>query len=218
MQLVVAYIEEQRAEFTAHPMLARLECLSEPSELRASVPALGFWVLMFQDVLRINERRMKDPELCRYASRHRREDSGHDAWFLADLRRLGVEGDLGWLFGDAHEPVRMASYEIMAEVLRTEHDSTRIALLHAFEAASMEFFIHAAKGVDRVIRGELEFFGRRHLEAEQDHEMWDGEQGEALIAVSLDDDQRSEAVAVTDRVFAALTRIMDHLDTLPLRP
>ena len=57
------------------------------SDVEIMGQGLSFFVLSFQDMLRLNAALVTDPRLADIANEQRRDDAGHDVWFLDDLRQ-----------------------------------------------------------------------------------------------------------------------------------
>src|SRR4029079_9723223 len=117
MRLVQEHIAAWESKAATPPFFRML--VPDPSLQRALrfAPPLTFWVLAYQDILRLNWERVQDPGLRDLLARHRADDE-HHRWFLADLTR--IYGDTRrppeWLFGDEHRRTRDAAWAITAEV------------------------------------------------------------------------------------------------------
>ena len=147
-----AVIDEGQRRFARLPFFRRLEDGS-PDDARAFVPALAFFVMGFQDILRLNEARMRDPGLRALVRGHRPEDHDHEQWFLEDLRALGLELEVGGLFGPEHAATRDAAYAVMSEVFRANDDVTRLALILVLESTGEVFFSRVPRYVERIRAG-----------------------------------------------------------------
>jgi hypothetical protein len=209
MNRILTLVDEQQRGFAAHPFFARMEQQHPYEDVQVVVPQLAFWVLTFHDLLELCEGAMLDPELRRIVRHHRGEESGHDAWYLRDLQRLGVPlPDPVALFGEAHQPVRRASYALMAEAIRSESDWVRIALVLMMEATGAVFFTRAA-AYQRWPAGGLEFFSGHHLAVEQAHELFEQKMRRFLAAQTLTAAEHAVAEAAVRRGFAAFGSMFD---------
>ena len=81
MRVVKNYVVGKQDNFRAHPFFARLERNDCPATIKPYASALTFWVMTFQDILRLNEAQVTDARLREVAAQHRAEDAGHDRWF-----------------------------------------------------------------------------------------------------------------------------------------
>ena len=73
MKAVLDHIAAKQAVFATHPFFAELK-MDRPLEKIASfAPRLAFWVMSFQDILRLNEQMVTGPRLKRIARHHRDE-------------------------------------------------------------------------------------------------------------------------------------------------
>jgi hypothetical protein len=172
-----------------------------PAALRRFAPALHFWVMAFQDLLRINEAQVSDPTLRVIASRHRGDDAGHERWYLSDLEVLRGPRDLD------DRATRDASYALVAEVYRATTDAERIVLLLALEAAGHVFFQAI---VDRCSIPNLRYFARSHFAVEQAHDLFNGKTRETLACLELGD-AAPAARQLVDRVFATFEAMFTGL-------
>jgi len=137
MKTIQAYIDSKQNEFMNHPFFTILEGLDSIEEINYFVPELTFWAMTFQDILRLNEEKVKDPYLKKIARHHRLEDAGHEKWFLSDkkyLNQLSSEksvdrDDVAWLFSKDSQLIRDAAYALMSEIFKSEDEAVNIALL-----------------------------------------------------------------------------------------
>jgi hypothetical protein len=169
---------------------------------------LAFFVMSFQDMLRINARLVKDPMCRSLVESQRAADAGHDNWFLGDLRRLGVEPSVRSLFGKSYECTRDTSYEIISELFSAPDDASRLVVGLVLEATGGEYFSR----VQRFFAGlglveGYRFFGGEHWAAEQDHDPLEGDMRQRLLAISLSEASRQQAVGTAARVFASVSRM-----------
>lgn len=196
-----------------HPLFERLEASRSAASLARLARALAWWPMTFQDVLRLNLARIEDPALRRYAEHHRAEDGGHDRWFLGDLRALGVNAPgLGELFGGAFQPIRDASFALVAEVCREQSDAERVALLLALEPTGHVFFDRVAAAAERLCPElPLRYFGKHHLDVEHDHELFEAGTGAEIEEVPLSDTERARAEAAVARIYRTFSDIFSYL-------
>jgi hypothetical protein len=213
MKLIQLHIARKQAEFAGHPFFSQLETSLAFPEALSFAPGLTFWVMAFQDVLRLNERFTRDPELRKIARHHRAEDSGHHHWFLDDLENIGAnDNDIRWLFGKQHAETRDAAYALMAEVYRASDDRLRLVLLMTLESAGHIFFERSAKVVERVGKSDaLKYFSFSHLEVEKNHEVFEKEMARKIDAIYLAPELREQAEAMVDRCYAAFDSMFEAL-------
>jgi len=211
-----AAIAEEQRRFAALPFFRRLESPGTLADAQTFVPALTFFVLCFQDVLRLNEQRFRDPRLRALAQVHRREDANHEQWFLEDVRALGLQLDLGELFSPAHAPTRDASYAVMSEVHRADDDVTRLALILVLESTGEAFFSRVPRYVERIRTGwdKLRYFSRAHADVEQGHQLLEREIQEQIdrLALAASTDVAASARAMVARTYAAMTSMVQGFE------
>lgn len=216
MKYVRSYINSRQARFAELDFFKRLEADDAPEAPLSSVRSLTFWVMVFQDILRINESRIQDRALRRIASHHRAEDKGHDVWFLHDLAVIdGHLPDIRELFSSLDVTTRDSAYALVSEVYRATDDVSRVALLLVLESTGHVFFERVVAYAERVrFPHKLWYFARSHLNVELGHELFERQIDETLDAIELSTSQRAAVLEVVDRCFDAISEM---IDSLPVR-
>lgn len=219
MKTVRAYIAEKQSSFAQHPLFARFERNAPLAEVLPFISTLSFWAVAFQDVIRINESKVKDPQLRRLARQHRAEDAGHDKWFLSDLLKIeGCNPDVRSLFGAQHAATRDASYALMSEAFRAQEDVERIALVLALESTGHIFFEAIASYFERMgVTQSLQYFARKHVDVELAHEMFEQEINAYIDGLQLTEVQRASMCALVDRVYEAFFGMFDGFEDVCAR-
>ena len=208
---VMDYVARREAQMARHPFIQMLE-RDQVEDPQALVRGLTFFVMAFQDVLRLGARQVTDPRLIDIARTHQKEDAGHDSWFLHDLRALGVDVSLGYVFSSKHQIPRDVGYALVAEVLRATDDCDRLAVVFALEAIGHVFFEPAIGLFERRRpQNRLLYFARHHQQVEQAHEMFEGEVQQALARVSLSRERLAGVCATVDRTFEQMSALADDL-------
>jgi hypothetical protein len=213
MKRVEAYIAKRQQEFRSHAFFAE-ERLSADLRGGLSFAAdLTFWVMTFQDILRLNATLTRDPKIRRIVRHHRAEDAGHERWFLDDLAQMQVPApDVRWLFGERHAPTRDAAFALMSEVHRATDDRLRLVLVHTLESAGHVFFGSVAAAVERAgWTKALKYFSFSHLEVEKNHQVFEDEIARTVSAIKLDAETRAEAKQLVDRCYAAFGSMFDAI-------
>ena len=218
MKRVQDLIAARQREFAALPFARRLEEEGTIEDVAAFAPGLTFFVLAFQDVLRLNESRVSDPAIRRIVRRHRFEERGHEAWFLHDIAELRIERDVRWIFGAHHEATRDASYAIISEVLAARDDRVRLTLLLILEATSEVFSSRIGRYLARADHeNPLYYFARTHHDREMGHELFAGDAKREILSFELPPDVLKEAQGLVDRVFDAMTEVFSELEARVVR-
>jgi hypothetical protein len=218
MKRVQEAIGARQRQFAALPFSRRLDEGGTIEDVTAFAPGLTFFVLAFQDVLRLNESRVIHPALRRIVRRHRFEERGHEAWFLHDIAQLRIERDIRWVFGQHHETTRDASYAIIGEVLAARDDRVRLTLLLILEATSEIFASRIGRYVEQTnYRHPLYYFSRTHSEREESHEIFEGGWKQEILAIELPSEVLTDALGLVDRVFDAMTEVFVELEARVLR-
>jgi len=216
---IFGHLAMLQTRFEDHPFFAHLREHPPVDWVSGFLPFIAFWVKAFQDLLGIIEDRVQDPEMRAIASHIREGDAGHDHWFALDMTLVGNPmPTYQEVFGPDHKSTRLASYALVAEVFRVKDDRMLIVLLLALEAASYVFFTKMAEYLEHAgYPHELQYFGRRHLDAELEHGIVEAEmdnQVERSFASSPE--LRVEALSLVDRIFEAFNGMFSGF--APRRP
>jgi hypothetical protein len=213
MKLVEAHISKRQAEFSKHAFFSEQRAGTGLWGLLSFAPDLTFWVMAFQDILRLNASLTRDPQMRKIVRHHRAEDAGHDRWFLDDLAAMQIPApDVRWLFGERHSPTRDAAYALVSEVYRTTDDRLRLVLVKTLESAGHVFFGRVAAVVERAgLTKILKYFSFSHLEVEKNHQVFEDEISRIVSGIKLPAKVRTEAKQLVDRCYAAFGTMFDAL-------
>jgi DMATS type aromatic prenyltransferase len=205
-------INHQRV-LARHPFLSRLERNLTFEQAVLVARRLAFFVMCFQDVLRLTHSLMKDPEIKQIAELHALEDAGHDRWYLQDLERFGIACEVSWLFSKDHERTRDVAYSQICDVLRSTDDRSRIAVALSLEAAGSEFFRRMIGALERLGQTDgLKYFARNHEEVEKGHEIFDMATQERFRRIAVPSSVSNEVLEVVGSTFASMTRLADDIE------
>ncbi|MBD2533306.1 hypothetical protein H6G97_28555 [Nostoc flagelliforme FACHB-838] len=214
MDTIKNYIKKKQGDFEQHPFFDKITKSDSLDALSSVAERISFWVMIFQDVLRLNEARFVDPNLSQVAKQHRLEDGGHNVWFLEDLNKLNTqEPKLTSLFQDDHILIRDAAYALVSEVLEVRNDYERIALLLSIEGTAHSLFENTAVFCERIGYSKiLKYFSYNHFNAEDNHEslMDDGLEA-TLNNIHLSQDEHKGIFEVIDHTYEAFTSMYDGL-------
>jgi hypothetical protein len=206
-------IAERRRALSNLGFLRALDGPGAIDDVRRLVPRMAFFVMCFQDVLRLAHSRSIDPQISALAKAHALEDKGHDRWYLEDVRRLGAECSLSWLFSDEHALTRDVAYDQIADVISAKHDCTRLAVALSLEAIGAEFFERTIRFLERIGQAEgLEYFARRHQTIEQEHAVFEERGRRELESIPIPDASMAEVLAAVHRTFDGMTKLADDLE------
>lgn len=207
-------IASSAALLRTHPLLQRLEGAGSVEQMQVLAPRFTFYVMCFQDMLRLGRTLTTDPVLKELADTHEAEDRGHEQWFLYDLEALGVDRNLAWTFSPEHAVTRDISYRIMSEIVGATSDATRLAVLLALEAIGAEFFGRVIGYLERLGRAQgLRYFARSHQAVEQSHGVFEADSQSRLAAVAVPSDVMPEVVRAVARTFESMACLGDDIDS-----
>jgi hypothetical protein len=213
MKQVEIHVAKKQTEFAKHPFFSGERLALGLPALMSIAPDLTFWVMAFQDIVRLNATLTRDPGVRRIVRHHRAEDAGHERWFLDDLSTMQLPApDVRWLFGRRHTPTRDAAYALMSEVYRITDDRLRLVLVKTLESAGHVFFGSVAPVVERAGWSKaLKYFSFSHLEVEKGHEVFEQEIAHTVSSMRLQLAMRAEAKQLVDRCYAAFAAMFDAL-------
>jgi hypothetical protein len=213
MKLVEAHVAKRQAEFSKHAFFSADRTGTGLWGLLSFAPDLTFWVMAFQDILRVNAALTRTPEMRKIVRHHRAEDAGHDRWFLDDLAAMQIPApDVRWLFGERHSPTRDAAYALMAEVYQAKDDRLRLVLVKTLESAGHVFFGRVAEIVERAgLTSVLKYFSFSHLEVEKNHQVFEDEISRIVSGIRLEPKVRTEAKRLVDRCYVAFGTMFDAM-------
>jgi hypothetical protein len=213
MKYVRDHIKARQAQFAQNRFFAQIEIDEASPEALSFISGLTFFVMVFQDILRLNEAKVTDPALRQIARHHRAEDRGHDEWFLHDLAM--VEGrlpDVREVFAPGSTATRDAAYALVAEALHASDDRVSIALLLVLESTGHVFFNRVVEFLERIGCDEgLRYFARSHLEVELGHELFEARLNAVIDSIELDCADRRRVIAAVDRCFDPITDMIEAL-------
>ncbi|BAT53711.1 unknown protein [Nostoc sp. NIES-3756] len=174
---------------------------------------ISFWVMSFQDLLRINLSQMTDKEYYQIVRQHLLEDVGHEKWFLDDLKAMDLEQpNLQVLYSKPHAAVRDATFSLMSEVFQANYDYERIIIILTLESAGHIFFENVTNFVEKHnYHHELKYFSNHHLGLEKSHELFEEEIQAYLNNFQLNYEESNKLLNMIDRIFKAFELMFNGL-------
>jgi hypothetical protein len=207
-----ALVEREREELSRHELFVRLREHASLEDVRSIAPRVAFFVMAFQDVLRLVTEKTSDPVLRQLARAHQLEDAGHDHWYLRDLEILELSTDVATLFSRDARAIRDVSYHQIAEAIAAESDVSRFAVVLCLEAAGVEFFSAMVDGLDRLGRSQgLLYFSKRHQDVEASHEIFEDRRQAEIDALAVPSHAAPEVVRAVVRTFETMRTLADEL-------
>jgi len=197
-------------ELLDHPFLRRLDRSSSLHDVRLVAENLSFFVMSFQDMLRLVADYARDPRFSALAREHYLEDAGHEQWFLDDASKLGLDIDARLLFSAPMQAVRDATFELIAMVRDAYDDASRLALVFVLEATGQLFFERVIGILDRVEAApQLTYFGRHHQQVEQSHAVSGDALQDYLRTLDLSPVSVAHAEAMVERAVEQIRKLAD---------
>jgi hypothetical protein len=221
MQQLQPLLHDLKQKLAAHPLFQAMKTAQPDLQKALSfAPPAVFWVLAFQDVIRLNAKRATTPEIKALLEHHAEEDSGHEFWFLDDIRTA-----YGDMFTNPHTiftpetlEVREMAYSIVAESLSLTDDKLRLIYIELLESTADVFFSKFADFMRTSGHyNRLKYFGTIHWEAESSHEIFEEDRKEQIMSYNLTPAQRAEAETLSIRIFGYFeglaTQIHKHFES-----
>ena len=206
-------IDERKHAFGSHGFLSALAKPATLEHVKRFAPRVAFFVLCFQDVLRLVHSQSSEPAIKALARVHALEDKGHDRWYLKDLERLGVPVSVPWLFSEQHVLTRDVAYAQICKVLGAKYDHTRLAVALSLEAIGSECFGRAIDLLERIGASEgLEYFARKHQAIEQGHQVFEHEAQSQLAGIPVPEEALSEVLQGVASTFEGMTELLTDLE------
>jgi hypothetical protein len=222
VQAVLSAIARGRIAIDAHPLYAWMADAETPLGRRfVFAPLFANFILGFSD---LNRWFLRYPEPRNgyeaAINAHTEEDETHSALFLEDWQELGLDAQLGWGVEDTMawyytapetEVFRRYAMRLTRMCVETPDPLVRFGLMEAVETCGHVFFGHTAPLAEELSRrtgAALRYFGPYHL-ARETGTLIDA--GDLFEAVVLTPEQRRQAIALVDEVFAMFTVKNDHL-------
>jgi hypothetical protein len=214
MQKLKQVISSHQSDLRSHVLFELLESTRSVETISRVARAIAWWPMVFQDVLRLNLQFIRGSGFEHFAEHHRKEDAGHDDWFLHDLGALKVEElTLDALFANEFQPIRDACYSLINEVHSEQPAVQRLAFVRALEPTGHVFFEEIVNAAERLCpEVHLRYFSRSHLDVEQAHDLFSCSTDADLDKIVLTDEERAKCEASVARVFQTFTDMFTYLD------
>ncbi len=214
MKTIQEYIATKQEIFAQGALFTHLRKRLPLHQTMGFAPYGAFWVMTFQDILRLNEILTKDPKLKEFAYHHMQEDSGHESWFMQDLSVMfdAEQLTIDWLYGPDCSDIRDASYTIMAEMIKAESDQLRTVVLLTLESTSQIFSKEITSYIYDMGYGEkLKYFSKTHCDAENEHAMYEEEGEQLLHTIKFTPQEKEKAIALVDYIYAIFHSMFDSV-------
>jgi hypothetical protein len=214
MKTIQDYIKTKQVEFAHCPLINHIRKRLPLQKTMGFAPYGAFWVMTFQDILRLNAILIKDPQLREFARHHREEDAGHEKWFLQDLDFMFDVQKLtiSWLYGPGCSVIRDGSYRVMSELFKAESDQQRTVLLLALESTSQVFSREITSYIyDMGYAEKLKYFSKTHFDAENEHAMYEEEGEQQLQAIKFTPHEREKSIDLVNYIYEIFYSISNEI-------
>lgn len=214
MRNIKEYIEQKQNVFASHPFFEAVRKSKSVEKTMGFAPDITLWVMVFQDILQLNEAKIKDPFLKKIAHHHKMEDSGHEKWFLEDISFLGKEKEVGiaQVFGRSRIEIRDAVYSLIHEVYSIQDELLRIVFLLGLESTGHVFFEHISTFIEEnKMTSKLKYFSKFHLDVEKNHNLFDEDLEREIDNIVLNLEQRLAAINLIDKIYEHFSKIFDSI-------
>lgn len=213
MQTIQNYLANKQFQFTQHQFFQQLTDDTTLEQFASVASRLSFWVMSFQDLLRLNEERITNDEIRNIVRKHRLEQIGHEHWFVSDVKDMECKIiTLQSIYSRNCATTRDATYALMSEVFQAQNDYERIVLLLTLESTSNIFLGFTVDFVDTVsYSSSLRYFSNYHLEFEKNYTFFEEKLTDYFAEVQLTQDEEEHILKMIDRVYHAFNLMFDGL-------
>lgn len=221
MEEVLALIEKKKQEFAKSGLFEFMRDQSiDPRQRLAFAPCVAPFVMSFGEFNKyvFREEPTNDP-IQEIINKHSYEDDHHWLWFLEDLETLGINRTLK--FSDALNFVwseeTQASRWVTHQIFRYAFGATpisKLAIMEVIEATGNVFFSTAApvaQELRTITQKELLYFGRFHLEVENNHSKDLPQQRRLIENIQLTIESRQEVFEIVENLFEIFTKLTNEL-------
>lgn len=214
MKVIEHYIVQKQTKLAQHTFFQQLTEDTSLEQFASVASRLSFWVMSFQDLLRLNEERITNEQIRNIVGKHRLENMGHEQWFLQYVNQIKCKVlTLKSLYSRDHFTTRNATYTLMSEVFQTRNDYERVVLLLTLESANHVFFGSTVDFVESVsYSGILQYFSDYHLDLEKNHGIFEQTLEAYLESVQLTQEEEQNILNMIDRMYNAFTQMFDGLE------
>jgi hypothetical protein len=227
MKAVLQHILLKKRDYARLPFFdfLRDESLSARERL-AFFPCMAPFIMSFGDLNRfvLRDEPSDDPHQ-QMINAHTHEDDHHWPWYLEDWMKLGLDEQrkapsdtLRFVWGDATIENRLLAHRL-AHLVWSASPVVRLAVVEAIEETGNVLFAlttKLAQTVQRESGTELRYLGEFHFALESGHAMNNDHQ--ELMRITLSDEQRADAIARADQVYAWFGAWTDELLAYARRP
>jgi len=203
MKTIKEYIASRQQLVTQHPILLNIQHEGTLQQALQGLPNLAFWMLGFQDMLRISILRIQAAEERNLAHCYFLEMNNSVRWFIHDLTRLGGPfPSLLEVFSEENKDTRCATYGLLSEVFATGSDHERLVLVMAATAIARAFQSSMAALTAREgVLVPLRYFSRRDQPISPSQEAVIAQGALILESLTLSDLERAVGRHLVNRVY-----------------
>lgn len=221
MQTIQSYLAYRQQQFTQHQFFQHLTDETTLEQFASVASRLSFWVMSFQDLLRLNEERITNDDIRKIVHKHRLEKIGHEQWFVSDVKDMECKIlTLQSIYSRNYTTTRDATYALMSEVFQARNDYERIVLLLTLESTGNIFLRFTVDFVDTVSYSHsLRYFSDYNLEFEKNYTFLAEKLTDYFAQVQLNQDEEEHILKMIDRVYHAFNLMFDGLiSALEVKP
>jgi hypothetical protein len=228
MKAIFEQIAARKLRFDKRPIFEMMRDEQRtPKERLAFVPYLSHFIMSFGDLYRFVL--PEHPPRDRYqelVNIHLSEEETHFGWFLADLANMDIDPEvrftdaLRFIWGDATRKSRMLAYQ-MCRLGFGASSLRKLVLVQAIESTgrvALESLVHPGNAIVGRAKKRLVYFGKHHLDTEQQHTLEEDGMRNSLESIVLDKATRAEMIGVVDEVFHHFTEFADEAFAYATKP
>lgn len=221
MQEILTLIRERNDGIAKNPFCSALKDESIPIKERIQfVPYILEVVMGFRNFLELVSVENPETEIDKIINHHCEEDEGHWRWYLRDIQRLDIDvemsfSDFGRFISNSNsQNIRKFYYLAMKHSLSHSNRIMTLICLEVLEAGFATFITSVHESLRELnLFSQLEYFGRKHYEAEMAHDAgnWVDDSAENFIRnYAISDAERAHGKVIVNTMFDAMTSMFDH--------
>jgi hypothetical protein len=197
------------AKFANNPLHLKLRGNGDVKDKLNFIPRMLFFVMGFKDLMQVVRYENPKNELEESVNTHSDEDSYHWEWYLSDLRFINgrfenqsASNAITEVWADESYQVRETIYLFAQHIKNYSDPVARMLMVEVLEITFDKFkaALHPVLK-DADLYYQLEYFGKRHQETEENHTTGISENEIAGLIAQLPNDLKEEMLLVINQLF-----------------
>ena len=211
---VFDFIDTLGEDFSQQKLITRIRQFDK-IDITMLFKLVCFHIFTFQDIIRIISNKTALQPYKNLLTSHYMEDKGHQVWYLNDCKKMDINMDADLIFSDMLNELRDCSYAMINEVLNAKDDLILAAISFYLEETGDYFFPQMKEYLEKFKpEMQYEFFGARHLDAENSHEIFEKQAQDIFKKVTLTRKQYGKIIRAVSRIHKYMVGNVTIIDKL----